>query len=90
MGGFKSFLDGGAATKTYQNVYNKPILTAPDGFVVRGLKQRGFGSSWVVTYSNQVAMNVTSTFTISGNIRAVSIGRETFHIDWLYSDLSFS
>ncbi len=82
MGWLKSLLVGGAAAKTYQNVYNKPIVTAPGGFVVRGLKQKGFGSSWVVTYSNQSAMNVTSTFTISGNVRSVSVGRETFHIDW--------
>jgi hypothetical protein len=82
MGWLKSFLVGGVTAKTYQNVYNKPIVTAPDGFVVRGLKQKGFGSSWVITYSNQSAMNSTATFTISGNERSVSVGRETFHIDW--------
>ena len=82
MGWFKNILLGGAAVKTYQNVYNKPIVTPPHGYVVRGLKQKGLGSTWVVKYSKSDYMNVTAQFTISGNTRSVNVGANKFVIDW--------
>ena len=82
MGWLKNILLGSAAVKTYQNVYNKPIVTPPHGFVVRGLKQKGLGSTWVVKYSKIDSMNVTSQFTISSNTRSVNVGANKFVIDW--------
>ena len=82
MGWVKNILLGGATVKTYQNVYNKPIVTPPHGFVVRGLKQKGLGSTWVVKYSKSDSMNVTAQFTISGNTRSVNVGANKFVIDW--------
>ena len=82
MGWFKNILLGGAAVKTYQNVYNKPIVTPPHGYVVRGLKQKGLGSTWVVTYSKTSQMNSKSNFKISKGTTAVSVGADRFTIDW--------
>ena len=53
MGLFKKFVMGAAGIKTYQNVYNKPTVVPPPGYVIRGMKQKGLGSHWVVTYSKK-------------------------------------
>ena len=83
MGIFKDLLVGAAGLKTYQNVYNKPIVTPPHGFVVRGLKQKGLGSTWVVTYSKEQSLNIKQSFTISGtSTKAISVGADKFTIDW--------
>ena len=82
MGFLKNLIIGAAGLKTYQNVYNKPIVTAPPGFVVRGMKQQGLGSSWVVTYSKTSQMNVKSNFKIRNRTSAVSVGANKFIIDW--------
>ena len=44
MGFLKNILLGTAGVKTYQNVYNKPIIVPPHGYVIRGMKQKGLGS----------------------------------------------
>ena len=44
MGFFKNLLLGAAAAKTYQNVYNRPNVIPPPGYVIRGMKQNGVGS----------------------------------------------
>lgn len=41
---FKDLLLGAAGLKTYQNVYNRPIVIPPPGYVIRGLQQKGIGS----------------------------------------------
>ena len=82
MGWFKTFLIGAAASKSYQNIYNKPILTPPSGFVIRSIKQKGLGKKWEVKYSKETSMNLTSTFTISGGVKSVSVGKDKFYIDW--------
>lgn len=82
MGWLKKALFGAIAAKTAQNVYNQPIVTAPSGLVVRGLKQKGIGANWVVKYSKTNQMNVTSEFTISQATRSFSVGADTFIVDW--------
>ena len=82
MGWLKNLLLGGAAAKTYQNVYNGPIITPPHGYVIRGLKQKGLGSTWVVKYSKRKSMNVTAQFTVNGSTRSVNIGGDQFTVDW--------
>lgn len=82
MGFLKNFLLGAAALKTYQNVYNRPIVTPPPGFVIRGMQQKGLGSAWQVSYSKASQMNCTSIFTISKGTRAYSVGSDRFTIDW--------
>ena len=49
MGFLKNLILGAAGFKTYQNVYNKPIVVPPPGYVIRGLRQKGLGSTWIVT-----------------------------------------
>ena len=61
MGLFKNLFLGAAGLKTYQNVYNKPIIVPPPGYVIRGLKQKGLGSTWVVTYSKEQSLNMLSS-----------------------------
>ena len=82
MGWLKNLLLGGAAAKTYQNVYNRPIITPPYGYVIRSLKQKGLGSTWIVKYSKRKSMNVTSQFTVNGSTTSVSIGGDKFTVDW--------
>ena len=65
MGFFKKLFLGGAAAKTYQNVYNRPIVIAPPGYVIMGMRQRGVGSTWVITYS-KVGQSSTDEFSVSG------------------------
>ena len=74
---------GAVAVKTYQNVYNKPIVTAPPGFVIKGLKQKGLGATWEVKYTKSDQMNLTHSFTIKGTAqKATTIGNAKFVITW--------
>ena len=83
MGFLKNAVLGGLGIKTYQNVFNKPVVTAPDGYVVRGMKQKGLGSTWVIKYSKREQMNVTQQFKVRGsNTRMVTLGADRFTIDW--------
>tara|TARA_B100000035_G_C20992214_1_gene550725 strand:+ start:1037 stop:1288 length:252 start_codon:yes stop_codon:yes gene_type:complete len=82
LGFFKNFIVGAAGLKTYQNVFNKPVVVPPPGFVVRGMKQQGLGSTWVVTYSKTSSMNMKSNFKIRKGTSAVSVGANKFTIDW--------
>ena len=83
MGLFKKLVLGAAGIKTYQNVYNKPIIVPPPGYVIRGLKQKGLGSTWVVTYSIEQSLNIKHSFTIRGTAtKAISVGADKFTIDW--------
>ena len=82
MGIFKKLLLGAAGVKTYQNVYNKPIIIPPPGYVIRGMRQKGLGTKWVITYSKESQLNITSQFTVNGRTRSVSIGANKFTVDW--------
>ena len=82
MGMFKDLLLGAAGLKTYQNVYNRPIVIPPPGYVIRGLQQKGIGSKQIIKYSKEKSMNVTSTFSVTGSTRSVSVGADKFSIDW--------
>lgn len=82
MGIFKNILLGALGAKTYQNVYNRPIVIPPSGYVVRSMKQKGIGPTWIVRYSKEDSLNVTSQFTISKGTRAMNIGANKFTVDW--------
>ena len=82
MGWLKNLLLGGAVAKTYQNVYNRPIVTPPPGYVIREMKKKGFGSAWVVKYSKSNQMNITAQFTISSSTRSAGVGADSFKVDW--------
>ena len=82
MGFFKKLFLGGVAAKTYQNVYNRPIVSPPPGYVIRGMQQKGIGSKWIIKYSKEKSMNVTSSFSVTGSTRSVSIGADKFSVDW--------
>jgi len=82
VGFLKNIFLGGIGLKTYQNIYNKPIVTAPDGYVITGMKQKGFGSNWVIKYSKCDQMNITRKFKVSASTRSVTVGRDIFNIHW--------
>ena len=46
------------------------------------MKQKGFGSTWVVKYSKSNQMNITAQFTISSSTRSVGVGADSFKVDW--------
>ena len=82
MGFFKKLLLGGAAAKTYQNVYNRPIVIAPPGYVIMGMRQRGVGSTWVITYSKEGHLNSTTDFNVSQGTTDVHTGGVTFKVNF--------
>ena len=82
MGFLKKALLGSIGIKTYQNVYNRPIVNPPMGFVIRGMKQKGLGSTWVIKYSKVGQMNITASFKVNSSTRAMSVGGSTFTINW--------
>ena len=82
MGFFKKLFLGGVAAKTYQNVYNRAIVIPPPGYVIRGMQQKGIGSKWIIKYSKEKSMNVTSSFSVTGSTRSVSVGADKFSVDW--------
>ena len=81
MGLFKDLLLGAAGVKTYQNVYNKPIITPPPGYIIRGMKQVGFGSTWKITYSKNGSSS-TNFFKINSRTKGYSMGSDKWGIDW--------
>ena len=83
MGLFKNLLLGATGIKTYQNVFNKPIVVPPSGYVIRGMKQKGLGSSWVIKYSKEESLNSIQSFTIHGTAtKAVSVESDKFLVEW--------
>lgn len=82
MGLLKSLLGVAVAKKAYETTQRRPIITPPEGFVVRELTHKGFGSNWVVRYSRKTSMNSTAIFDVSPTTRKVHIGPDTWHIDW--------
>ena len=82
MGWLKNLLLGGAAAKTYQNVYNRPIITPPYGYVIRGLKQKGLGSTWVVKYSKSKKYEYYCSIYYEQSTRSVGVGADSFTVDW--------
>lgn len=82
MGFLKKALLGSIGIKTYQNVYNRPIVNPPVGFVIRGMKQQGLGSKWKVEYSKEDQLNVTKSFNVSSSCRSMNVGGDIFNIDW--------
>lgn len=59
-----------------------PFLIPPPGYVIRGMQQKGIGSKWIIKYSKEKSMNVTSSFSVTGSTRSVSIGADKFSVDW--------
>ena len=59
-----------------------PLLFPPPGYVIRGMQQKGIGSKWIIKYSKEKSMNVTSSFSVTGSTRSVSIGADKFSVDW--------
>lgn len=82
MGFFKKALLGSIGIKTYQNVYNRPVVNPPDGFVIKGMKQKGIGSTWEIKYSKVGQQNITQSFKITSSTSSVNIGGSIFNINW--------
>ncbi len=82
FGFLKKAVIAGAAVKTYQAVYNRPYVTPPHGYVVRGISQVGIGNKWKVKYSQIDRMNSTSHFYVTPLSRKVSIGGNQFVADF--------
>jgi hypothetical protein len=82
MGFFKKIALGALGVKTYQNVYNRPVVTPPSGFLVKGMKQKGLGSTWLIQYSKVDQQNLTQSFKVTRSTSAVNIGGHIFNINW--------
>ena len=82
MGFLKKVLLGSIGIKTYQNVYNRPTVNPPAGFVIKGMKQKGLGSKWVVKYSKRDQLNVTDSFEVTSSCSSMNVGGNIFNIDW--------
>ena len=82
MGLFKNVLGAALGLKTYQNVYNRPIVIPPPGFVIKGMQQMGLGSTWKISYSKSNNMNVTSYFKINSSTSGYTMGADKWDISW--------
>lgn len=82
MGFLKKALLGSIGIKTYQNVYNRPVINPPAGFVIKGMKQKGLGSTWEIKYSKVGQQNITQSFKVTSSTNAVNIGGSIFNINW--------
>jgi|TARA_B110000003_G_scaffold98285_1_gene100460 hypothetical protein len=82
MGLFKNVLGAALGLKTYQNVYNRPIVIPPPGYVIKGMQQMGLGSTWKISYSKSNNMNVTSYFKINSSTSGYTMGADKWDISW--------
>ena len=82
MGLFKNVLGAALGLKTYQNVYNRPIVIPPPGYVIKGMQQMGLGSTWKISYSKSNNMNVTSYFKINSGTTGYTMGADKWDISW--------
>jgi hypothetical protein len=46
------------------------------------MKQKGLGSTWVITYSKEDQLNITSQFRVSQGTTAMNIGRHKFTVNF--------
>ena len=81
MGFLKNVLMGAAAAKLFAKT-NRPIVVAPEGFKIVGLRHIGFGSSWTVTYVSENRPNVKEHFKVSRSTKAFTVKGSTFEIYW--------
>ena len=82
MGILKNILGAAVGLKTYQNVYNRPIVIPPPGYVIKGMQQMGVGSTWKISYSKSNNMNVTSYFKINSSTSGYTMGADKWDISW--------
>ncbi len=82
MGILKNILGAAVGLKTYQNVYNRPIVIPPPGYVIKGMQQMGVGSTWKISYSKSNNMNVTSYFKINSSTTGYTMGADRWDISW--------
>ena len=80
MGFLKKVILGSIGVKTYQNVYNRPVVNPPAGFVIKGMKQKGLGSTWLIKYSKVDQQNITQSFKVTSSTRTVNLGGNIFNI----------
>ena len=78
----KKAVVAGVAAKTYQNVLRKPTVIPPPGWVIKGLKQKGFGSTWEVRYGTVERHSSTNTTKINKRTRGFSHGGAQFKVEW--------
>lgn len=81
MGLLKNILMGAAAAKLFAKT-NPPIVIAPEGFQVVGLRHLGFGSNWTVTYVSENRPNAKEHFKVTKSTKTMSIRGSTFEIYW--------
>jgi len=81
MGLFKDLLIGGAALKALKRS-DRPVVLPPPTCSVVGLKHKGFGSTWKVSYIYNDRPNVKHSFTINRSIKARTSGRDKWQFQW--------
>ena len=78
----KKAVVAGIAAKAYQNILRKPTVIPPPGYVIKGLKQKGVGSTWEVRFSATDRQNITNTTKINKRTRGFSHGAAQFKVEW--------
>lgn len=78
---FRDVILGGVALKGLKRS-NPPTVIAPPGYQVVGMKHKGFGSSWEITYAKESQPNAKLNFTISKGIRGRTEGSENWSFNW--------
>lgn len=85
MGFLKNLIVGYYAVKTH-NATKQPTVTAPPGWQVVGLEQKGSSRRWKVIYRAnnhpRYTNNYTSSVEIHPRLSAFGHGNERFTIHW--------
>ena len=66
--GFLDWAAGAYLAGRAHNTMNRPHITVPSGYEIRGMKSRGL-SEWTIKYG-KIGSNTTSQFNVSRNTRS--------------------
>lgn len=59
-----------------------PGVVAPPGYTITGMKHKGLGSTWKISYVRNDTPNVTQHFTVTSSTSAVTTGADRWEINW--------
>ena len=81
MGILKDLLLGGAALKALKRS-DRPTVFAPPSFTVVGMRHKGFGSSWEITYIHNDRPNSKMNFTVNRKTKVRTSGKDKWQFNW--------
>ena len=78
---WKDLLVAGTAYKTFKQS-RSPGVVAPPGYTITGMKHKGLGSTWKISYVQNASPNITNSFEISGSTSSYVTGADKWEVHW--------